>query len=568
MNFSCYFLTIIVNYGEFFNGIAFLFMLEMHMSMNKIYKGLGLLGGIALCGGIYFWWSKEDILPMEFRTDFIELGDFTKSVLSTGTLEPEELVDVGARVTGEIVEFGVDEKGKRVDYGTEVRAGQLLARIDDTIVELDIKSKEASVAQAKASIAKSKASVLQAKANVTLAKANKSKADNDLARAKSLGVGEALSAMSYDDYVARAGTTTASLEAAKASFVSAEASVEQADASLLSAEALLARELRNRDYTEIKTPVDGTIIVRQVNVGQTVVSSMSASTLFLVARDLKKMQIWASVNEADVAKVRAGQPVKFSVDALPNRSFEGVVNKVRLNATMSSNVVTYIVEIDVDNSNRILMPYMSANVEFIVKVEKDVLLVPDAALSFSPPSRYVAEQYKDILATKGEIISLGREGKARGKDASAARAGGKAARDGDKAARDGKGPRAASVKSGIVWMRSMNSAPENIVPDSSLIYPVSVFVHESDGARSWVTLPEGSALEDGAELVIGMTRPTKADVDEKKGGMMSMKRGKRRERGTGEEAGVKSSDASKKSKDDAPKGRGKGGQAGGGGGGR
>lgn len=523
-------------------------MVEMHISMNKIYKGLVLLGSLALCGGIYFWWPKEEILPMEFRTDFVKQGDFTKSVLSTGTLEPEELVDVGARVTGEIVEFGVDEKGNRVDYGTEVRAGQLLARIDDTIVELDIKSKEASVAQAKAAIAKSKASVLQAKANVSLAEANKAKADNDLARAKSLGVGEALSKMSYDDYVARAGTTAASLEASKASLVSAEASVDQSDASLLSAEALLARELRNRDYTEIKTPVDGTIIVRQVNVGQTVVSSMSASTLFLVARDLKKMQIWASVNEADVAKVRAGQPVKFTVDALPNRAFEGVVNKVRLNATMSSNVVTYIVEIDVDNANRILMPYMSANVEFIVKVEKDVLLVSDAALSFSPASKFIDEQYKDILATKGEIVAV---------------------RGAGKGARDGAG-REASVKSGIVWLRNMNSAPESIVADTALIYPVPVLIHESDGARSWVSLPEGSPLKAGSELVISMVRPTKAVADDKKGGMMSMKRGKRRERGTGDATDAKSPDASKTAKGDAPKAgaKGPGGKDAHGGGGR
>jgi len=494
---------------------------------------------------------------MEFRIVAVKQGDFTKSVLSTGTLEPQELVDVGARVTGEIVEFGVDENGNRVDYGTEVKAGQLLARIDNTIVELDIKSKEASVAQAKAAIAKSKASVLQAKANVTLAEANKSKADNDLARAKSLGVGEALSEMNYDDYVARAGTSSASLEASKASLVSEEASVEQSEASLLSAEALLARELRNRDYTEIRTPVDGTIIVRQVNVGQMVVSSMSASTLFLVARDLKKMQIWASVNEADIAKVKAGQSVKFTVDALPNRAFEGVVNKVRLNATMSSNVVTYIVEIDVDNANRILMPYMSANVEFIVKVVKDVLLVPDAALSFSPASQFIAEQYKDILATKGEILALRPEGKG-------ARADGKA-RAAAKGARDTGEPRAATVKSGIVWMRRINAAPANIVAESSLIYPIPVLIHESDGAISWVTLPEGSSLEEGAELVISMIRPTKALADEKKGSMMSMKRSKRRERGTGDATDAKSSDTSKKAKGDATHGGGKGGSGGKGG---
>jgi len=507
--------------------------------MNKIYKGLILLGGISLCAGGYFWWSQEDVLPIEFRTTTVEQGDFTKSVLSTGTLEPEELVDVGARVTGEIVEFGVDENGKRVDYGTEVKAGQLLARIDNTIVELDIKSKEASVAQAKAAIAQSKAMVLQSNANVTLAEANKAKADNDLARAKSLGIGEALSEMSYDDYIARSSTSAASLEASKAALVSAKASVAQSEAALLSAEALLARELRNRDYTEIRTPVDGTIVVRQVNVGQMVVSSMSASTLFLVARDLKKMQIWASVNEADIAKVKAGQFVNFTVDALANHFFEGVVNKVRLNATMSSNVVTYIVEIDVDNADRILMPYMSANVEFIVKVEKNVLLVSDLALAFTPAPKFVAEQYKDIIAAKGEIITVRRP-------AGVARVG----LDLNGKARDSSEPRTTVLKSGIVWVRHMNSAPQHLIDETALIYPVPVLIHESNGTSSWVSLPEGSSLKDGTELVISMIRLTK-DSNKEKGGMVSMKFGAKRERGTGGTPAVKSPRAGKTSKDAA-----------------
>jgi len=307
---------------------------------------------------------------VRFATSTPVRGDFVNKVQATGTLEPQELVDVGAQVTGEIKEFGTDVDGKRVDYGSEVKAGQLLARIDDTIVELDIKRGEASVAQAKAQIQSAKAAISQAAAN-------KNKAERDMVRAKKLGVGDALSQSDYDQIAASVETTTAALEAATAQLATAEAQLQSAEASL-------ASQLRNRDYTRITTPVDGTIVVRQVNVGQTVVSSMNATTLFLVARDLTHMQIWASVNEADIAKVHAGQEVRYTVDALPNETFTGTVNKIRPNATMSSNVVTYIVEVDIENPDRKLLPYMSANANFIVDEVKDCLMVENSAFEFRP----------------------------------------------------------------------------------------------------------------------------------------------------------------------------------------
>ena len=261
-------------------------------------------------------------------TTHVVRGDFVNKVQATGTLEPQELVDVGAQVTGEIKEFGTDLRGKRVDYGSEVKAGQLLARIDDTLVELDIKRAEASVAQAKAQILSAAAAVAQAEAGIAQAEANKNRAERDMQRAEKLGVGEALSQMEYDQYVNAAESTAAALQSARAQLNTAQAQQANAEAALRGAQTQLTRELRNRDYTRITTPVDGTIVVRQVNVGQTVVSSMNATTLFLVARDLTHMQIWASVNEADIAKVHPGQEVRYTVDALPNETFTGVVNKM------------------------------------------------------------------------------------------------------------------------------------------------------------------------------------------------------------------------------------------------
>lgn len=454
--------------------------------MKAIFKW----GGAALlcAGGAGYWYFSGDEAVAQTRFSTVEAvqGDFVSKVQATGTLEPEELVDVGAQVTGEIKEFGVDADGRPVDYGSEVKAGQLLARIDDTIVELDIKRAEAQVAQAKAQILSSEAQVAQARASISQATANKNKADRDLARAKNLGVGDALSQMSFDQYVNAAEIAAANLESATAQLQTATAQQASAAAQLQSAQAQLESELRNRDYTRISTPVDGTIVVRQVNVGQTVVSSMNATTLFLVARDLSKMQIWASVNEADIAKVKPGQAVQYTVDALPNESFSGTVNKIRPNATMSSNVVTYIVEVDIENPERKLLPYMSANVNFIVKEVKDVLLVPDAAFDFRPSPEQVDES-------------------ARGK----------------RPVRPAEG----DARPSVVWRK---------VSDST-VAPVRVFKGDSDGTRSMVTLLEGETLSAGDELVTGVSTvtPRAGAQGGKQGGLFGMNGPKRRQRGTG-----------------------------------
>lgn len=435
---------------------------------------------------------------VQFRTTPVVKGNFVNKVQATGTLEPQELVDVGAQVTGEIKEFGTDLQGNRVDYGSEVKAGQLLARIDDTIVELDIKRAEASVAQAKAQILSADASVVQAKANISQAKANKNKADRDLQRAKKLGVGDALSQMDYDQYVTASESADANLESAMAQLNTAEAQQASAAAQLQSAEAQLQSELRNRDYTRISTPVDGTIVVRQVNVGQTVVSSMNATTLFLVARDLSKMQIWASVNEADIAKVKPGQEVRYTVDALPNETFTGTVNKIRPNATMSSNVVTYIVEVDIENPDRKLLPYMSADANFIVKEIKDALMVADAAFDFRPSPDMIDEAYRHRQHGKHtDTTNLP------------------------------VGINPADEESGgehaIVWKKN-----------GTHVIPVRVIKGLSDGTRTVITPANGETLQAGAELVIGITEITEATA-KKSGGdsPFGMKRPERRPRGTG-----------------------------------
>ncbi len=469
--------------------------------MKAIYKWL--IAALVCVAAALFWFMGGDAeqTGQQLRGAKVTRGDFVSKVQATGTLEPQELVDVGAQVTGEIKEFGIDLAGNRVDYGSEVKAGQLLARIDDTIVELDIQRAEASVAQAKAQILSADASVTSATATIAQATANHNKAKRDLERARKLGVGDALSQMDFDQYVNAEETAAANLQSATAQLESAKAQQATAAAQLQSAEAQLKSELRNRDYTHIKAPVDGTIVVRQVNVGQTVVSSMSASTLFLVARDLSKMQIWASVNEADIAKVRPGQEVRYTVDALPNENFTGTVNKIRPNATMSSNVVTYIVEIDIENPERKLLPYMSANANFIIKEVKNALLVPDAAFDFTPPAEMVSPEFRSQLARKR------REG-------------------GEPPAPPAEGELPEDTAPALVWKKVSPTHVE----------PVRVLRADSDGSRSVVTVVAGDKLEEGDELATGIAvtgAATAAPAEAGSNNLFGPKRPERRQRGTG-----------------------------------
>ena len=340
--------------------------------MSRLIKRIIVFIVVAACAGAvaYYGFIKKSEQQFTFKTAKIEKKDIIQSIDATGTVEPEELVDVGARVSGEIVAFGKDKEGKEVDYGSEITEGSLIALIDDEIPRSDILQAKARLEQAKASLAQAKATLLQNEANLR-------KAERDWSRAQRLGVSEALSQASYDAYLADWETATAQIEVSKAQILQASAEVAQA-------EAALKVEERNLEYCTIKAPVDGIVIDRKVNVGQTVVSNMSASSLFLIAKDLKKMEVWASVNEADIGNIKKGQRVVFTVDAYPNEKFIGEVGKIRLNATMSQNVVTYVVEVLTDNSSGKLLPYLSANLNFEVKRKDGALSVPNSALRFSP----------------------------------------------------------------------------------------------------------------------------------------------------------------------------------------
>lgn len=361
--------------------------------MKKLLKIVVILLILAGLGAGGFWGYRKYLnkpTVIQYRTEEVARMDISSTISATGTVEPEELVNVGAQVSGKIVSFGTDSEGKEVDYGSIVKEGSVLALIDDALYDAEARSARAQKLQAEATILSAEANIKQARAQHLLAKSNWERA-SDLYPKGSVAKSE------YDSAQAEYLTSQADIAVS-------EAALEQAKASKAIAEAALDKATRNLEYCVISCPVDGVIIDRRVSIGQTVVSNMSASSLFLIAKDLKRMQVWVSVNEADIGNIHPGMAVTFTVDAFPDESFEGVVHKIRYNATMSQNVVTYVVEVSTDNSNGRLLPYLTASVKFIRDSRKNVLTVPNAAL------RYTPESAPEIQTEPGERVVWVRDG--------------------------------------------------------------------------------------------------------------------------------------------------------------
>jgi HlyD family secretion protein len=328
---------------------------------------------VGIVGGAAAWYIHETAdQPSTFRTVAVERGNLLATINATAVIESEEVVDVGAQVGGMIQSFGHDLKdpSKNIDYGSQVEMGTVLAQIDPALYK-------ATLHQAQASLANAQAMLAQAKTKLELSKRN-------WERAITLHERKVMTQADYD-------SSFADLETSKPNLAAAEAAVEQAKANLETAET-------NLKYCTITSPVKGVIVDRRVNMGQTVVSSLSAPSLFLIARDLTRMQLWASVNEADIGQIHPGQPVQFTVDAFPRVTFRGEVSQIRLNANMTQNVVTYTVVVTTDNSSGRLLPYMTANVKFEVAKRDHVLLVPSAALRWKPqPNQIVADAREAFL---------------------------------------------------------------------------------------------------------------------------------------------------------------------------
>src|SRR5262245_61638839 len=337
-------------------------------------------------GGWFAWTAIEPARasPPTFRTAAVAPRDLASGIDATGTVEPDEVVDVGAQVAGQILSFGTDADGKPVDYGSRVEAGTVLATIDDSLYAADLAAAQAQLQAAKAGVARADADLLQVQAKLVQAEA-------DWHRAERLGPSDALSQTAYDAFRTGFAVAQADVEVARAA-------VQQAAAAVPLAAAAVQKSQRNVDYCVIRSPVNGVIVDRRVDIGQTVVSSLNAPSLFLLARDLHHVRVWAAVAEADVCAVHAGQRATFTVDALPGRVFTGTVAKVRLGAAMTQNVVTYTVEVAADNQDGALLPYLTANVHFVVAEHRGVLAVPSAALQYAPRPELVEPRSRAPLA--------------------------------------------------------------------------------------------------------------------------------------------------------------------------
>jgi HlyD family secretion protein len=336
----------------------------------KVLIGVVLLAAVVLgVLGLGFWeFGGGD--GAAYRTAALTRGDLLVAVGASGTIEPEEIVDVGAQVVGRIRHFGTapHDPGKTIDYGTLVEEGTVLAQIDETMYKALVEQADADLKRAQAEMVRYQAQMVRAKA--------------DWDRAQELK--DSIPTSDYDRF--------------EAEFEMAKANLQVGDAGIMQAEAALKQARANLDFTTIKSPIRGIVLDRRVNVGQTVVAGLNAPSLFLLAKDLGRLEIWASINEADISSVRQGQPVQFTVDAYPGTTFHGTVMQIRLNASMTQNVVTYTVVVGTSNPDGKLLPYMTANLRFEVARRDGALLVPNQALHWRPSPRQMApEAKKDAL---------------------------------------------------------------------------------------------------------------------------------------------------------------------------
>jgi len=423
---------------------------------RPIKKMAVLLATIALMGAAVAWYrNHNDIAATVYQTAAVTRGDMLVTISATGTLEPEEVIDVGAQVAGQILSFGKDVDGHTVDYGSQVAEGTVLARIDDSLYA-------AEAANAQAQVQAAQAGVQRAEADLEQYVAKLQQAERDWQRAQKIGPSEALAQASYDAY-------RSAYETARANVAVGKAAILQAKADLAQAQAVLSRARRNLSYCTITSPVKGVIIDRRVNIGQTVVSSLNAPSLFLIAKDLTRMQVWVAVNEADIGKIHPGLPVSFTVDAFPGQTFQGTVGKVRLNASMTQNVVTYTVEIITDNEDGRLLPYLTANVQFQILRLDDVLRVPNAALRWKPQADQIAPQYRDA-------------------EVKTARSGSQAAARPPSETRTDQG--SDSSRRQVLWTL-----------DGTNVRPINVRTGASDGI---MTAVEGDGLTEGLPVVVGL----------------------------------------------------------------
>jgi HlyD family secretion protein len=343
-----------------------------------------LLAAIALLTAFGFA-SKS---APQYFTEKVQKGDIQNVVQATGTINAVTTVQVGSQVSGTIQTLFAD-------FNSHVKKNQVIAQIDPSLFQ-------GALLQAKADLADAQANLVVSKANLDKANAAAVQAKLDFDRYTTLAAEGVVPTQQLDTARATSQSADAAVGAAKAQVTQASAQMQQKSAAVTVAQT-------NVEYSTIRSPIDGTVIARSVDVGQTVAASLAAPTLFTIAQDLTKMQVYVSTDESDVGTIAAGQEVSFKVDAFPKDTFKGKVSAVGLNATTVQNVVTYTTIVDFDNPDLKLFPGMTAYVTVPVATANDVVKVPNGALRFTPD--LTAQQMSDLYQKAGiAAASAGRKG--------------------------------------------------------------------------------------------------------------------------------------------------------------
>jgi HlyD family secretion protein len=352
--------------------------------VNMLKRHWLIVGLVVVAIAIFAAFRFKGSEQPKYFTSKVDRGEIRQVVEATGTINAVTTVQVGSQVSGTISRLNAD-------FNSRVKKGQIVAQIDPSLFQ-------GALLQAKGDLANAKANVIASQANLEKAQASALQARTDYERTSGLAKEGVMSQQQLDLAKATADSDDAAVAAAKATITQATAQVQQKQAAVTVAQT-------NLDYTTIHAPIDGTVIARSVDVGQTVAASLQAPTLFTIAQDLTKMQVYASTDESDVGMIHTGQVVTFKVDAFPKDSFTGKVSQVRLNATTVQNVVTYSTIIDFDNPDLKLFPGMTAYITIPVADAPNAIRVPNGALRYKPDM--TAEQLRALYKQYGLISGQG-----------------------------------------------------------------------------------------------------------------------------------------------------------------
>ena len=446
-------------------------------------KGLIALAIVVVVAIVAFSARRQKSSSSQYFTAAVEQGPLRNVVNATGVVQTVVTVQVGSQVSGQVEEL-------YADFNSVVKRNQLLAKLDTRNFQAQVENAQASVAAARARVRSAEAdqktqvaNLLSAKANLEAARVARDNTAILFKRASELTKSGVSSQNDYDNAKANADSAVAKYEQGQAAVEQVEAQsnssaaqLEQSKAQLQQAEADLERAKLNLEYCKIFSPVDGVVISRNVDVGQTIAASLQSPTLFTIANDLTRMQVNANIDEADIGNISDQADVRFTVDAYPNESFRGRISEIRLNPQTVQNVVTYSVILGIDNPDMKLKPGMTANITITVDQRANVLRVPNAALRYTPPG-VRRDEFRTERPVSAESETDGQETPQRGRGAA--------------------GPPSAKLAPGQMWDPAQKikfSAPKRVQQRPGVVFVLDA-QQKPQSRKVVLGITDGSATE-------------------------------------------------------------------------